>query len=504
MRHSIIIILTLFLVIVSDISAEEPGKELQQESIETTHAITIDKEKIAYKAVAGNLILKNDQGKAKASVFYIAYNKIEKDPNPSSRPITFCFNGGPGSSSIWLHVGVLGPKKIILDELGCAVPPYQLIDNQNSLLAVSDLVFIDPISTGYSKIAPGEDPKCLHGFDEDVKWMSEFIRLYIVKANRWSSPKFIAGESYGTTRAVGLIDYLYDQNHIAFNGIILISPVLNFLTIKEGNGNDLPYILSLPSFTAAAWHHEKLSKELQNQSLAQLLQEVEEFAFLEYSNALLHGDNLNEQDSKSVIQQLADYTGLSSEYITKSKMRVDTMRFAKELLRDERRTIGRFDSRVEGMEGDLGYCSIEVDPSLDTIASGFNAALNDYLHRELKYVKEEEYKVLTNLSPWNYGTQAANQYLNVSGKLTDAILRNPHLRVFVGCGYYDLATPYFASNYTFDHLGLDATLKTHIFRHYYEAGHLMYTHEPSLIKLNQDLSTFILSTCPAQETKLKK
>lgn len=486
------------------LSAEEINKGLPQDLVTTNHQITIDNEKFDYQSTAGNLSLKNEQGLVKATIFYVAYNKIEKKLNATNRPITFCFNGGPGSSSVWLHIGLLGPKKMIFDDSSCATPPYELTENPNSLLAVSDLVFIDPISTGYSRAAPGEDLKTFHGYEEDIKWMSEFIRLYIAKSNRWSSPKFILGESYGTARSVGLIDSLYDQNHIAFNGIMLISPVLNFLTIKASNGNDLPYVLSLPSYAATAWHHKKLSPELQKQNLTQLLQEVEEFAFLEYSNALLNGDNLNNYDRKAVIQQLADYTGLSTEYLTKSNMRVDALRFAKELLREKQRTVGRFDSRIEGIEEDLLNPSILADPSLDVIASGFNAAFNDYLHRDLKYVKNEEYKVLASIGSWNYGENANNQYLNVSHKLTDALLRNPHLRVFVGSGYYDLATPYFASNYTFDHLGLDANLRTHIFRHYYDAGHLMYTHEPSMVKLSQDLVNFILSTCPAQENSLKK
>lgn len=481
-------------------SQEQPSKrEIKEEQSETTHTITIGGEDIHYKATAGTMILKDSEGKSKASVFYIAYTK-EGVENTAERPVTFCFNGGPGSSAIWLHLGVFGPKRVELSEEGYAVPPYRVIDNQYSILDRTDLVFIDPVSTGYSRAAPGEDPKQFHGVEEDIKSVAEFIRLYTTRNKRWGSPKYLAGESYGTTRAAGLAGHLHDHHRMYLDGVILLSSVLNFQTLYDGNrGNDIPYMLYLPSYTAAAWYHKKLPQELLQKPLQKVLAEVEQFVIDDYSQALLKGRRLSDDEKSKVTEKLAYYTGLSEKYITRTNLRINIHRFCRELLRDEERTIGRFDSRYKGIEADgVGEYS-RHDASADAIFGGFAAAFNQYISKDLKWEKDEPYKVLSReVWPWDFG-KTKNEYLNVSETLREVMTRNPRLKVFIASGYYDLATPYFATEYTVDHLGLDPSLDDHIKIHYYDGGHMMYTHRPSLIKLKQDLNHYLKNSSPKKE-----
>ncbi|MFQ5730147.1 MAG: S10 family peptidase, partial [Waddliaceae bacterium] len=472
---------------------QEPSKaeEVKEELSETYHALMINGEAIRYKASAGTMLLKDEKQKPKAAVFYIAYTK-EGVEDVSNRPITFCFNGGPGSSAVWLHLGVLGPKRVDLTDDGYSLPPYRVLNNEHSLLDVTDLVFIDPVSTGYSRAVSDEDPKKFHGVDGDIKSVAEFIRLYVTRNLRWGSPKFLAGESYGTTRAAGLAGHLQDEHRMYLNGVMLVSSVLNYQTLwDDQGGNDLPYLLFLPTFSSTAWYHKKLPPDLQEKSLKAVLAEVEDFAINEYSLALLKGEKLSERERLEMVRKLARYTGLSLEYIKRANLRIDIHRYCKELLREEERTVGRFDSRQKGIESDLCGEHIENDPSLDAIMGGFTAAFNQYVRGELKWEKDEPYKVLTReVWPWDFGT-AKSTFLNVSETLRDAMTRNPELKVFVGSGYYDLATPYFATDYTFNHLGLDSSLLGHVTMEYYDAGHMSYTHLPSLKKMKEDLSKFI-------------
>jgi carboxypeptidase C (cathepsin A) len=470
-------------------------KDVKEELSETRHEVVINGQVVAYKALAGNIILKDDKCEPKATIFYISYTKEGVD-DLKQRPITFCFNGGPGSSSAWLHVGVFGPRRVSLTERGDALPPYCLIDNAYSILDVTDLVFIDPVSTGYSRAIPVEEAKHFHGVEEDIKSIAEFIRLYTTRFNRWESPKFLAGESYGTTRAAGLAGYLHDKYYMYMNGILLVSSVLNFQSIDFTDGNDLPYLLFLPSYTAAAWYHKRLEPELQN-DLMRTLQEAENFVINEYSLALFKGNMLSVREKQNIIEKLARYTALSPEYIDRSNLRIDIMRFVKELLRNQKRTIGRFDSRFEGIDANAAGEYFDYDPSADAIFGAFTATLNYYLHSELKWKQDNHYKILTNVQPWDYGI-ATNQYLNVAETLRGVMTKNPHMRVFVANGYYDLATPYFATEYTFSHLNLDPSLADHVSMSYYDAGHMMYIHRPSLIKLKQDLANFYRRTLDIQ------
>lgn len=480
------------------------GKDtLKEETSITNGTVNIGGTEIHYKATAGNMLLKDDNGDPKASVFFVAYTK-EGVEDSSTRPVTYCFNGGPGSSAVWLHIGVFGPKIVSLDDDGYALPPYRLVSNPYSILDQTDLVFIDPVSTGYSRPAPGEDAKQFHGVEEDIQWVAEFVRLYTTRYNRWDSPKFLAGESYGTTRAAGLANYLHENMNLYMNGVILVSSVLNFQTLNDDKkGNDLPYILSLPTYAAVAHYHQKLPEDLQKRSLPDVLKEVETFATTTYTLALMQGDNLGENERKTIAQQLARYTGLTETFITRSNIRIPLLRFSKELLRDEERTIGRFDGRYVGIDSDHASEMFESDPSADAIFGAFTASFNHYVRSELKWEKDEHYKIIANVAPWNYGN-AKNEYLSVGETLRSVMNRNPSLRVFVASGYYDLATPFFATDYTFTHLALDPTLRPHITMKYYDAGHMMYTHRPSLVRMKKELSEFISATIQGEHPPVQE
>lgn len=486
--------LPLILITAALFGADEKPKETVQADVkeeqiqETHHAVKVNGQDIKYTAYAGTLPLKDKEGKVKANIFFVSYIK-EGVENTAKRPITFCFNGGPGSSSVWLHMGAFGPKRVDVNEDGKITPPYDLKDNEYSILDLTDLVFIDPVSTGFSNTVSGEDPKQFHGVEEDIKSVAEFIRFFTSQFKRWDSPKFLAGESYGTTRAAGLALRLHDEECFYLNGVILISSVLNFQTIWDAtDGNDLPYILSLPSFTATAWYHQKLSPELQK-DLHDATTAAEEFALNQYTLALMKGDALPVSERKEIAKKMSDLTGLSEEYIDQSNLRVSVPSFAKELLRKDKRTVGRFDSRFIGIDSNQCRQTFENDPSAEAIFGAYGATFNQYVRTNLKWDKPDSYKILADVSPWNFG-KAENGFLNVGSDLKSAMNKNPDLRIFVGSGAYDLATPYFSSDYTFNHLGLDPSLRDNIDMQYYEAGHMMYIHPASLVKLKKDLTSF--------------
>lgn len=480
----------------------DKSSEPREEFSETFHEVTIDGQPLRYKAIAGNLLLRDDKDKPKAGIFFISYTKEGVRDN-KLRPITFCFNGGPGSSSVWLHVGVFGPRRVALTEKGDALPPFQLIDNEFSILDQTDLVFIDPISTGYSRAIPPEDAKNYHGVEEDIKSIAEFIRLYITRYGRWDSPKFLAGESYGTTRAAGLAGYLHNNMYMPVNGLILVSSVLNFQSVLFDAGNDLSYLMFLPSYTATAWYHKRLSPELLQIGLNEAVEQSRQFVTNEYSIALFKGDLLKPEERKKMADDLSRFTGLSSQYIENSNLRVEMMRFAKELLRDRRRTVGRFDSRFEGIDANVLSEQFEYDPSAEAIFGAFTATLNNYIRTSLKWESNLDYKILANINAhWDYSI-ATNQYLNVVDTLRSVMIRNPFLRIFVANGYYDLATPFFATEYTFNHLGLEPHFYDHVSMKYYEAGHMMYIHFPSLVKFKKDMKEYFTNTLQTQEAEVR-
>lgn len=455
----------------------------------TEHTATINGVAVSYKATTGTLQQKNDKGDIKASLFYVAYSRSDVEDSVK-RPIAFCFNGGPGAASVWLHMGLLGPKRVNLAKEAPTIPPYGYGNNEYSLLDVVDLVFIDPVSTGYSRTAPNEDPKQFHGVDEDIQSVAEFIRLYTTQNSRWESPKFLIGESYGTTRAALLVDHLHEQCHMYFNGLILVSSVLDFQTIdKMERSNDLTYLLYLPSYTAAAWYHKKLPADLQKDMLS-AIEESKTFAIDEYSLALLKGDKLPPEKRQEIVKKLARYTGIGPDFIERMNLRISLYTFLKELLREENRVIGRFDSRLTGIDLDPCSAVFNHDPSMDSVLGAFTATFNQYVRNDLRWTSDEEYQVLSNVFPWNYG-KANNVYLNSGTALRTAMSRNPFLKVFVANGYFDLATPQFATEYTFSHMDLALALRSHVTMGYYEGGHLMFTDMPSLVKLSKDLHTFV-------------
>ena len=453
----------------------------------TQHSITVNGKTLAYTATAGTLVIEKDDGKPLASMFFVGYTRDDAI-DKSKRPVTFTFNGGPGSSSVWLHMGALGPRRVAMGPGGeQPPPPYHLVDNEDTPLEFTDLVFIDPVSTGFSRNAPGENPQQFHGLEGDLDSVAEFIRLYTTKFDRWASPKFLAGESYGTTRAAGLSQVLLHKG-IYLNGITLISSVLNFETISFAPGNELPYILYLPTYTATAWYHKKLTGDLQSGSVEQAVQASRQFAGGEYTLALMKGDKLSSAERTKVAQQVARLTGLSPDYIERANLRVSIQRFAKELLRKEGRTVGRYDSRLEGTDTDAAGERPEFDPSYSSVLGAYTALFNDYVRTQLKFESSLPYEILTNkVQPWSYSRQQ-NQYVNTAEMLRQAMEQNPSLHVLVANGYYDMATPFFATEYTMNHLGGDSSLSNNITLTYCEAGHMLYTRKSCLDALHKSMA----------------
>jgi len=459
----------------------------------TQHELTtLDGETIQYTATAGETFLKDDKGKKKASMFTIAYTKDDVE-DPATRPVAFAFNGGPGSSSVWLHLGLLGPKRVDVpsDATGAGAPPYRLEDNPRSLLSVCDLVFVDPIGTGYSHALGEEKDEAYWGVDEDSASVAQFIREYLTENKRWNSPRYLIGESYGTIRSAMLVrDLQTGLSSVALNGVILASPALDtrFIGIP---GTDMPFVASLPTFAATAWYHDALPDKPQD--LGAFLEEVADFAAHDYLVALFRGDRLDGEMKTHVLDKLHEYTGLSKTYLKNANLRVNNYRFRRELLRDRGLTLGQFDTRYTGTEPDNAGEYPSDDPSSYAIDGAFVATMNDYLTRELSVEMDREYTIMNleanrKWKPLGPRHPLVSGFLNVMPFLTDGTITNKDLRVFVACGYYDLATVYFGSQYMFNHSSIDPdrlTLKN------YEGGHMMYLYQPSFERLSGDLKAFV-------------
>lgn len=477
---------------------EQAARKLEERTAVTEHFATIAGQSIEYTAAAGTMLLKDDDGNPTASIFYVAYTR-KAVSDPSRRPITFAFNGGPGSSSVWLHLGLLGPRRVVLTPAGTGAPgpPYRLEDNPDSLLDISDLVMIDPVSTGYSRAADAKQAKQFHAYKADIHSVGEFIRLYVTENGRWRSPKFLIGESYGGTRAAGLCRYLQDEHSMYFNGAVLVSPAINFQTIGFDKGNDLPYVMFLPAYTATAWYHKRLDDQLQ-QDLEKAVDESTRFAQGEYLQALVRGDELTKDERDQVAEKVARYTGLDAQYVKRSGLRIPVWRFAERLLRDEDRTLGRFDGRVTGNDIEPISAVMEYDPSLTNLSGVFTATINDYLRRELSFDSDQPYEVLTDrVQPWNFD-QFENRYVDASTDLRQAMTVNPNLKLMVAAGYFDLATPLSATEYSVDHLQLVPALRKNVTQHRYRAGHMMYAKRSCLEKLRRDLVKFYAAAVPSQ------
>ena len=472
--------------------AKEPDPT--DDLVTTRHTIALEDGELSYTATSGRIVLRQegqtddkfDGSQAKAEVFVTAYTADTEDP--AARPVTFAFNGGPGSSSAWLHLGLLGPRRVLSGDVGALTPPpYGIADNAQTLLRHSDLVFIDPVSTGYSRAVKGEKPKEFHGYGGDITSVGEVIRLWTTRNGRWMSPKYLCGESYGTTRSAGLARYLQERYGLYLNGVVLISAVLDFGSIIFSGGNDDPYALYLPTYAAIAHYHGKLG----GRTLREVLVDAESYAEQDYPRILARGARLTAEERAAAAARLAELTGLPADYLDRVNLRPEHVRFLTELLRDRRLTVGRIDGRFTGWDADYGRERWSEDPSMSAIIGPYTAALNHYVRAELGYSSDLPYEVLTSrVRPWSYA-EFENQHVFVLDKLAAAMRANPHMRVHVDCGYYDAATPYFAAEHTAAHLDIPSELAANISFSYYEAGHMMYLHEPSRLAQSQQLARFV-------------
>lgn len=467
----------------------------------TKHSIKIDNKIINYTATVGTMILKNEKDEPIAAFGYTAYIK-DGEPDSGKRPITFSYNGGPGSSSMWLHMGIMGPRRVVVnDPMPNGPAPYTIVDNNYTILDLSDVVMMDPIGTGISRATGKSKNSEFWGVDADIKSVSQFIRNYTNENERWNSPKYLLGESYGTFRSAGVADHLQAQMGIALNGIVLVSNVLDIRTLSFNPGDDISYILNLPSYAATAWYHNKLKSKPTN--LTDFLKEVRAFALGEYASMLMKGDQLAASDQDKLINTLSAYTGLSQTYWQRANLRVNQPQFCQELLRDSGLIVGRLDSRYTGTAQNLLSENAFNDPQSSDISPAYSSAFLHYYTTELKVNKDKKYNTsaysLTGFDwDWKHARSAGifgdAVSPNTGPDLVHAMSNNPKLKVLVLNGIYDLATPFGASEYTFDHLGLNPKLKKNISHKYYEAGHMMYTQETSAIQFKKDVAQFILST----------
>ncbi|HKN98247.1 MAG TPA: peptidase S10 [Pseudonocardiaceae bacterium] len=473
----------------------ETPPEPTDELVTTSHEVeAAGGRTLRYTAVTGRIVLRKetitdgafDGHQAKAEMFVTAYTLDDADP--AARPVTFAFNGGPGSSSVWLHLGLLGPRRVLSGDVDDRTPPpYGLADNTETLLAQSDLVFIDPVSTGYSRAAKGEKPADYHGFTGDLESVGEVIRLWTSRNDRWMSPKFLAGESYGTLRAAGLAGLLQERYGLYLNGIMLISSVLDMGTIDFTEGNDVPYVNYLPTYAAIAHYHGRHG----DRPLREVLAEAEAFAERDYPWALARGARLTAEQRTDAVNRLAALTGLSPDYVDRVNLRPEHVRFFTELLRDRRLVTGRLDARFTSSDVDYGRERFSEDPSYVAILGPYTAAFNHYVRSELDYANDLPYEILThNVHPWSF-KEFEGGSVTVSSRLSAAMRNNPNLRVYVACGYYDGATPYYAAEHVLAHLEIPDGLRENIDVEYYPAGHMMYVHEPSRVRQSADLAAFV-------------
>lgn len=484
-----------------EVTAAKEGKEKSSEKAseekpkEKSDKIFLSGKELEYIVQTGMMPILKDDGKIRAQVFYIYYAVSDGEGkriafnSPASRPVMFCFNGGPGASSAWLHLGGIGPKKIKLPADGLSAKTVaEIIPNPNTVLDFADLVFVDPVSTGLSRVTEGEKPESFFGVEEDIQAAAEFIRLFTTREQRWQSPKFLCGESYGAMRVAGLSDYLQDKYSMYFDGLILISGLLNFQTILSDSGNDLPYIFFLPNMTATAYYHGKLPAELQA-DLKKAVSESKKFAYNEYAIALLKGNSLSSEEKKAICEKLSNLTGLDQELINEQNLRIDMSLFRKMLLRKEGKIIGRFDGRVSVEDSDKASQRVDFDPSLAMVSGVLSSGINSYVRSELGYESDTPYHLLTGL-PWRWSS-FEGRYVSADNRLARAFKKNPQLRILVITGMRDLAVPEASIPYSIDHINIPETARSKISFVSFESGHMMYFYEPDAKKLRETIGDFI-------------
>jgi carboxypeptidase C (cathepsin A) len=472
--------------------------------VQTHHTITVNGRALHYTATAGRLPIKDPTGKINAEMFFVAYTLDGADP--AKRPLTFSYNGGPGSASIWLHMGALGPRKVVLQPQGwMPAAPYRLEDNPNTPLDKTDIVMVDAIGTGYSRPADMEQARHFWGLHGDIEAFGEFIRMYISRYERWSSPLYLLGESYGTTRSAGIAGYLADRG-INFNGVCLLSMVLNFESLEFARINDVPYPLILPTYTMIAAFHHKLAPNL-TQDLNRSRQEVSNWAMNEYWQALNRGDALNQQEREAVADKLAQYTGLPKNVIEMANLRIDVRTFTSWLLADQRKRVGRLDGRYTSDYPDGPMETGFFDPTSAATQGPFTAVFNDYIRRELNYKTDMPYYTSARdleTFTWNWANPPERGggggfemgYADVATSLRSAMIKNPYMKVLVMEGDYDLATPFLAAQYTMNHLDLTPNLHKNISFDYYNSGHMVYLDSNAHAKMHKDYTAFIDATMP--------
>ena len=483
------------------VEKEKPGEPTppppKEESSVTEHSIKIGGQAIPYKAIAGTILLKNEKDEPQALIYSTTYARTDvKDL--SQRPISFIYNGGPGSASVWLHMGAFGPRRVVTPNAEpTPPPPYRLADNAGTLLDKTDMVFLDPVGTGFSHAVGKAQDKDFWGVDQDVKSLAQFITLYVSRNDRWNSPKFLIGESYGTFRSAALGNYLQEHDGMDFNGIVLISNVLDLGTISFHPGSDMPYIFYLPSYAATASYHKMLKEPPAD--LNAFLDEARKFAQTDFAGALMKGSRLTAAEKADMARKVSRFTGLSEDYLVKANLRVTLGQFMEELQRSRGLTTGRLDSRYSGLTYDLLSEFAESDPQSSAVTGAFTAAFNSYVRSELKFGQDKTYHAISEGVgqnwDWKHQTGRGRGFFpgspNVEGDLIQAMLANPHLKVEVENGLYDMATPFFATEYTMEHLGLPEKLQKNIRQQYYDAGHMMYLREEDLAKLKSNISAFI-------------
>ncbi|MGD1083814.1 MAG: peptidase S10 [Verrucomicrobiota bacterium] len=454
----------------------------------TTNTVPIAGQSVRYTAETGMLPLLKPDGASRASVFYVAYTRLDQT-NLAARPVMLCFNGGPGSSSVWLHLGALGPRRVKMNDDGTLPPPpFGLVDNEYSILDLCDLVFIDPVATGFSRAVPDEKPDAFFGQSADLESVGEFIRLWATRHERWLSPKYLCGESYGVFRAAGLAEHLRSRFGMYLNGLVFVSGVLDFETISPSQDNDLPFLLYLPSFTSTAHFHKKLPPDLQA-DLPKALAEAEKFAGGQYAAALQQGASLPVAERETIVTELVRLTGLPPQVVRDNNLRIDSGVFRRQLLHDQGLILGDYDARITGRDDNPAAPSPNFDPSYAATYGPFSAAINSYVRSELKFEDDLPYEILVGAQPWNYPTR--NSYPRVTDQISSVMNQNPYMRVLVLGGWRDLVCPIGTIRYSLSHMPLDPAYRTNLTYAEFESGHMMYVNLPDLKKIRSTLQAFL-------------